>query len=259
MNLDQVTPIIVSYNEAANLERTLSALCWAKRIVLIDDRSTDGTVEIAKRFPNVVILFYQFDNHTNKWNHAIEQSTTSWVLTLDADYVCPPELPLEISGLDSDSDVFYARFVYCISGYTLRSSLYPPRAVLFQPKEYQYVNDGHTQILDDKQARKGSLHSLIRHDDRKPMSHWLRSQICYAQLEAEKLHNVPIDELGWKDRIRRRIVFAPALTTLYCLFVKGLLLDGWPGWLYVSQRTFAELLLSILLLEQKLLKRNVRD
>ena len=34
----------------------------------------------------------------------------------------------------------------------------------------------------------------------------------------------------------------------YLLFGKRLILDGWPGWFYVAQRTVAELLLSMRLL-----------
>jgi hypothetical protein len=38
---------------------------------------------------------------------------------------------------------------------------------------------------------------------------------------------------------------------LYLLFARGLILDGWPGWFYVAQRTIAELLLSIRLLIER--------
>ena len=36
----------------------------------------------------------------------------------------------------------------------------------------------------------------------------------------------------------------PVLTPIYCLFVKGLILDGRAGWKYTAQRSYAELLLS---------------
>jgi hypothetical protein len=55
-----------------------------------------------------------------------------------------------------------------------------------------------------------------------------------------------------QDRIRRQIIFAPALIFFYTLFGKGLIFDGWPGWYYVFQRTLAEVLLSLRLIEQKL-------
>ncbi|MBA3351792.1 MAG: glycosyltransferase family 2 protein, partial [Blastocatellia bacterium] len=35
------------------------------------------------------------------------------------------------------------------------------------------------------------------------------------------------------------------------LFVRGLILAGWPGWYYVMQRTLAEMLLSLRLLTER--------
>ena len=46
---------------------------------------------------------------------------------------------------------------------------------------------------------------------------------------------------------------------LYLLFVRGLILDGWPGWFYVAQRTIAEFLLSLrLLIERETLELRDR-
>ena len=62
----------------------------------------------------------------------------------------------------------------------------------------------------------------------------------------------PPAELNWKDRIRTRIVIAPFLTLFYCLFAKGLLLEGWRGIFYTLQRTYAELVLSLAILDRGL-------
>ena len=45
---------------------------------------------------------------------------------------------------------------------------------------------------------------------------------------------------------------APLLVFFHTLFAKGLILDGWRGWYYVLQRTLAETLLSLRLIEAKL-------
>ena len=46
--LDQITPLILTYNEAPNIARSLGALSWAQDIVVVDSFSDDNTVEIAK-------------------------------------------------------------------------------------------------------------------------------------------------------------------------------------------------------------------
>ncbi|MGB3199647.1 MAG: hypothetical protein WBA99_02020, partial [Nodosilinea sp.] len=45
---------------------------------------------------------------------------------------------------------------------------------------------------------------------------------------------------------------APFVVLLYCLILKGGILDGWRGWYYAAQRTLAELLLAIHLIEMQL-------
>ena len=44
--LEKITPLILTYNEAPNIERTLQHLTWAKKIVVIDSYSTDETLKI---------------------------------------------------------------------------------------------------------------------------------------------------------------------------------------------------------------------
>jgi hypothetical protein len=157
----------------------------------------------------------------------------------------------ELGGLKpAEAAAFFASFRFCIQGRPLRATLYPPRAILFRRDQCVYEQDGHTQRLrvNGKHSR---LAGFVYHDDRKPFSHWLQAQNRYAGLEALKLLSAPRRELGLVDKLRQLIVVAPALTFFYTLFGKGLILDGWPGWYYVFQRTLAEMILSLRLIEQK--------
>jgi hypothetical protein len=153
--------------------------------------------------------------------------------------------------LDDETTACFARFRYCVLGRPLRATLYPPRAVLFRKDRSRYIQDGHTQQLKTE-GRTAMLDGLIDHDDAKPLSHWFWSQDRYATLEAAKLREVPDASLSFQDRVRQKIIFAPVLVFFYVLLGKGLILDGWPGWYYVFQRTLAEIMLSLRLLEEKL-------
>ncbi len=255
MMTDSLTVLILTFNEAPNLARTLARLTWAREILIVDSFSTDATLEIARQFPQVRVVQRKFDDHTSQWNFGLDQIRTDWVLSLDADYVLTEELVAEIKALTEPPPVsaYYAKFRYCIGGKPLRAALYPPRAVLFNRNQCRYVNDGHTQLLKAKGAT-GVLNGLIDHDDRKSLAHWLWAQDRYAILEAAKLTGTPTESLSRRDRLRRRIVFAPLAVFLFTAFGKGLILDGWPGWYYVFQRTLAEILLSLRLIEEKLKK-----
>ncbi len=252
--MNDITPLILTYNESPNIERTLQGLTWAKSVVVIDSFSSDDTLVKASHFPNVRIIQRTFDNHTSQWNYGLDQIQTDWVLTLDADYVLDASFAKEIVDLTPDRDAYFARFQYCLNGKPLRSTLYPPRCVLFRKSLFRYKKDGHTQWLDVSINAAGMLENRIAHDDRKPLSDWLRAQTKYAKLEAEKL--LSKSQLSWKDRIRQYIVLAPLLTFVYCYFFKLLILDGRPGLYYSLQRTYAELLLGLELLDHAMHEKS---
>jgi hypothetical protein len=96
------------------------------------------------------------------------------------------------------------------------------------------------------------LRARVDHDDRKPLSRWLASQQKYAMLEAGHLLSKPSAMLSRADRIRLMAWPAPTLVFFYTLIIKRCILDGWPGWLYVLQRTFAETLIALEIVDRRL-------
>ncbi len=59
------------------------------------------------------------------------------------------------------------------------------------------------------------------------------------------------EQLSFQDRLRLKIFFAAPAMFLYLMFGRGSILDGWPGWFYVAQRTIAEFFLSVRLLIER--------
>jgi hypothetical protein len=95
------------------------------------------------------------------------------------------------------------------------------------------------------------LKSPIHHDDRKPLTRWFWAQDRYALLEAEKLATADPATLRLQDKLRLNVIYAPLVTLVYTLVVRGVILDGWRGWFYAFQRMAAEVMLSLRLLERK--------
>jgi glycosyltransferase involved in cell wall biosynthesis len=255
MRLEDITPVILTLNEAPNIARTLERLQWAKRIVVVDSYSDDETCAIVARYPQAVLFQRRFDSHANQWNYAISETdiNTDWVLALDADYVLSAKLVDELGNLAPPRDVsgYRARFVYCIEGKPLRATVYTLVTVLFRRDRARYAQDGHTQRIR-LNGRIEFLSNTIYHDDRKDLSSWVAAQNHYVRTEAEKLLNAEWKTLRWTERIRRLRVVAPFAMLFYCLFVKGLILDGRAGIFYSFQRAFAELLLSLYMIQNDL-------
>jgi glycosyltransferase involved in cell wall biosynthesis len=250
--LDQITPLIITYDEAPNIGRTLSKLSWAQKIVVIDSGSTDGTLEILRSNPQVEVIHHLFTDAASQCNLGLAQVASPWVLSLDADYELSDELIRELVSLTPlDSvDGYRARFVYRIYGRPLSGSLYPPRTVLYRKEKASYQQEGHTQrvVLEGQISR---LNGVIYHDDRKPLARWMTSQQRYARDEAEYLLDAPLGALRRTDRIRLMGWPAPIGVLFYTLIAKGCLFNGWPGWYYALQRTTAELLIALEIIDRR--------
>jgi hypothetical protein len=224
----------------------------------LDSGSTDATLEIIAQFPNVRCRTRPFDTHAAQWTYGLTECGIArpWVLALDADYVMSAELAEEIAALSPGAAIggYLASFRYCIFGRPLRAALYPPVIALYRREWTKYIQQGHTQraVVNGKVGR---LRGKMDHDDRKPLSRWLASQLRYSKLEADHLMSTPRGSLRLVDRVRLMVWPAPIAVFLLTLFYKRCILDGKRGLFYVLQRTVAEILISLEVIQRRILRK----
>ncbi|GAB3925961.1 glycosyltransferase family 2 protein [Mucilaginibacter myungsuensis] len=251
--------LILTKNEEPNLDRVLDKLRWLDQVVIIDSFSTDNTLTIAKRYPNVRIYQRAFDTHADQWNYGLSKLISKWVLTLDADYILTDEFIRESMDLIANDTVDAAtvRFKFLVFGQTLFGDNTMPRPVLFKRIKCHYFNDGHTQRLHINGSTT-SLISYILHDDRKSLSRWLSNQDGYAIKESKKLTGHIGKVTGLSSRLRKTKILAPFLVFFHCLIVKRLIFNGWRGWHYTLQRTMVEMILALRLIEEEKLSNDLK-
>jgi glycosyltransferase involved in cell wall biosynthesis len=88
--------VLISYNEEANLGRTLESVRPLVRdgrgeIIVVDSGSTDRTVEIARSF-GARVFVEAWKGYAGQKNSAIEKASGEWILSLDADEEIDAEL-----------------------------------------------------------------------------------------------------------------------------------------------------------------------
>jgi len=253
--LAQVTPVILTFNEAPNIGRSLARLAAFKEVLVVDSGSTDTTLEIVGGFSNTRVVHRPFDSFSGQWNFALREGGigTEWAMSMDADYILGDAFLDELRQLAPSPETMAYRFAfdYCVFGKTLSATLYPPIIVLHRHRHTHYLQDGHC-MRAQVPGVVGELKNRVLHDDRKPLSRWLASQAKYADQECGLLLEKPVSELRIQDRLRRMMIVTPWLVPLYCLTVGKGMLDGWAGIYYAMQRGIAETLLALKLIEKKL-------
>jgi glycosyltransferase involved in cell wall biosynthesis len=93
----KITAMIMTFNEADQIEECLRSLEWCDEILLIDSFSTDGTVELVRAaFPRVRIEQHEYFGCGAQRNWGLKRVATEWILAVDADERVTPELRDEI-------------------------------------------------------------------------------------------------------------------------------------------------------------------
>ncbi len=100
----QISTFIIVKNEAENLILSLPKLYWCKDIVLVDDMSTDDTIEIAKKY-NATIYNKKMDGFGAQKQYAASKTQNKWVLNLDADEILSDKLIEELKNLDLNNNI----------------------------------------------------------------------------------------------------------------------------------------------------------
>jgi len=110
---------VICRDEADRIGRLLEAVHgWADEVVVLDSGSTDGTVEVVRRYTDRVEVT-DWPGYGAQKQRALERCTGDWVLSLDADEVPSAELRREVDAwLDADAghDAFKAPWVSVVFG-----------------------------------------------------------------------------------------------------------------------------------------------
>ena len=104
--LSVVVPV---FNEEANIAAALESLAWADEIIVVDSKSEDRTVEIARRFTDRIFV-REWPGYSAQKNFAAEQASFDWIFSLDADERVSDALANEFQNLKQRPDPACAAF-----------------------------------------------------------------------------------------------------------------------------------------------------
>lgn len=183
--------VVLTKNEESCIAKCLESARFADEIIVVDDESTDRTLEIVKKFTDKV-FFRKMDVEGRHRNWAYAKARNTWVLSLDADEIVTDELKKEIaeaikSGRFSAYSIPLRNY---ISDYWVRyGGWYPAAKVrLFKKDKFKYEeSEVHPRVFIDGEC--GHLKSDIIHEGYPDLEHFLASVNRQSTLEAVKWIN----------------------------------------------------------------------
>ncbi len=91
-----ISAVILTKNEEENIKKCLDCVLWCDEKLLIDDYSTDNTVDLARKLGAKVFERRLGKDFSAQRNFGISKAKNEWVLFIDADEIVSDDLKKEI-------------------------------------------------------------------------------------------------------------------------------------------------------------------
>jgi glycosyltransferase involved in cell wall biosynthesis len=220
---------IITFNEEANIRRTLESVKWADEIIVVDSGSTDKTSAICREYTDKV-MHQAWLGFSRQKNLAIENTSHDWVLSLDADEPIEPALAEEIRGIISSPDSLdgyrIPRKTFFLGKQMRHGGWYPDYNLrLFRRGKGKFEDRAVHEAIKVDGTIGNTRHALF-HYAYPDLASYLSSINKYSSLAVSVMAEKGIDgfKAGWVN-----ILCRPVLTFLLKYFIRLGFLDGKRG------------------------------
>lgn len=227
----KISAIILTKNEEARIEKAIKSLSFCDEVIVIDDVSTDGTVELAKELGATVHIHEKNKTFSGQRNFAMDAARNEWVLFVDADEEVSEELKSEILRLKPDATAV---------GYAL------PRRDFFWEHEMKYgetkkvreqgivrlmkkgsgvwVGLVHERFVSSRKAVR--LNGFLNHYSHDSVTSFIEDVNNYSTIRSEELFKTGTKVSG------SELILYPFGKFIYTYFLLCGFLDGPAGFVY---------------------------
>ena len=231
MQTDQLSAVIITYNEEKNIGRCLRSLAGvADEMIVLDSFSTDNTVAIARKY-GAVVHQSEFEGYGTQKNTALELCTGNAVLFVDADEMLSPDLSMLIlkekkEGFPADGYSMNRLTNFC--GQWIRhGSWYPDRKLRIIKNKKGKWNQAlvHEAIIMNSESVIKHLRADLMHYSYDSVEELVNKNNHYSSLSAKTLHT------AGKRTSRLRLFINPTWAFIYNYIFRLGFLDGLNGFI----------------------------
>jgi glycosyltransferase involved in cell wall biosynthesis len=164
----KISVTILTKNSQKYLKKCLESLKEFDEIIILDNGSTDKTIEIAKSFKNTKIIQHDFIGFGPLKNLAIKKAKNEWILSIDSDEILSKKLLNEIKKLNLENKNYLYR-LNRINHYRNKPikccGWYPDKVIRLFNKNHTNFTDNlvHETIIIQKNSKLIDLKEELLH------------------------------------------------------------------------------------------------
>lgn len=230
--MKNITGIILVHNNELTISESVQSIKGlVSELIVIDDFSTDRTVDIIKEnYPDAKIFKKKLIKFNEQRNYAINLASHDWVLMVDSDEIVDSKLFNALKSLDLRDDEIDGYWAIRLNRFfSVRlEEKNPDKLILFR-KFLQFADPVHEVLMVDKK-RVSQLAGYLIHENCFKISANINKLNFYSDLLARK----------WIEQNRNYndfqllffAFFSPIIFFFYYLLVKGFYRAGLDGIIY---------------------------
>jgi len=224
--MKRISAVIVVKNEEVNIERCLRSVSWMDEIVIVDNASTDSTVEKCKCYTKNV-YFHDSPFTGIKVNFGIQRASSEWVFNIDADEEMSCQLKDEVIAVITNNSVRFNGYRIPVRNLFMGKWLkyggwYPCYIKRLYRREKARYNAVDHHVQADVEGEVGCLNNHILHYAPNDVSTYLRKMNLYTTNSIRE-HGLQ-KKKNWFN-----ILLKPPLIFIKRYIILEGFLDGLPG------------------------------
>lgn len=222
--IENISCVIIVKDGFSTIKRTLDSISSFKDVVVYDNGSTDGTIEVVKNYTNVNLVQGDFSGFGPTKNRAISFANNDWILSLDSDEVLSEEFITNIKKI-----ILSDNSVYTI----LRENYYKDVHVkhcwgndiivrVFNRSKTLFTDEKVHEKVIDKGFNTLSINGAVKHYPYSTITDFIVKLDRYSTIFAN-------DNIGKKSSSPLKAILNANFSFIKTYFLKRGFLDGYAG------------------------------
>jgi glycosyltransferase involved in cell wall biosynthesis len=234
--LPKISAIAITLNEEAALPAYIESLYFADEIIIVDSKSIDKTLDIAKINEKITVYQREFDNFSAQKNFAISKANHDWVVFFDLDEEITKPLASEIiTTLKNPKAVaYYVNREFHFMGKRIKySGLQNDNVVRLFDKNYCQYNSNLVHEVLEVDGETAILKNRLPHYTYKDFDNYTSKMHRYSELQAQMLYKKGKKPTGY------HFFFRPWYRFMSQYFLRLGILDGKEGFILAYTSAFS--------------------
>jgi len=232
-----LSAIVLTKNEEANIEKCLNSLYFCDELIVIDDFSSDKTLEVCQKHKAIIFQRHLNNDFAAQRNFGLRKPNENWVLFVDADEAVSKQLAQEIeTAIKSDKNGFYLKRQDFFLGRYLKFGETGQLKLLRLGRKTS--GEWHREVHEywKISGEKGQLVNPLYHCSHLNIFEFIKTINFYTDIDAKHMHH--------NDKIEfnlARVFLNPIGKFFQNYFFRLGFLDGFPGFVMAFMMSFYSL------------------